>query len=143
MDSKLFADALDQAIVRVAEAEYARLSSGIPPMKCAEAVASALNSWANLKSGMQPEYNEWEALFYLTWYQPHQINLALAIVRYFLTTPQPLHIIDLGCGALATQVAMAVAVAESTDISSGVESSEVHGNRSELSNEKYWSAPVE
>ena len=96
-------------------------------MKCAEAVAGALNSWANLKSGMQPEYNEWEALFYLTWYQPCQINLALAIVRHFLAPPHPLHIIDVGCGALVTQVAMAVAVAENTAQSSDVASSEVHG----------------
>ena len=127
MDSKLFAAALDQAIVSVAEAEYSRLSSGISPSIRAGAVAGALTSLANLSHGTPPKYNEWEALFYLTWYQPRQINLALAIVRHFLATPQPLHIIDVGCGALATQVAMAVAVAESTTQSSDIEYSEVHG----------------
>lgn len=127
MDSKLFAAAIDQAIARVAKAEYTRLSSGKSPMECAEAVAGALNSWASLRSGIQPEYNEWEALFYLTWYQPHQINLALAIIRHFLAPPQPLHIIDVGCGALATQVAMAVAVSENTARSPDAKSYEVHG----------------
>ena len=127
MDFALFADKLDQAIVNVAEAEYSRLSSGRSPSICAGAVAGALTSLANLRRGTPPKYNEWDALFYLTWYQPRQINLALAIIRHFLATPQPLHIIDVGCGALATQVAMAVAVAESTAQSSDFESSEVHG----------------
>ena len=135
MNFDLFADTLDQAIVNVAEAEYSRLNSRISPDIRAGAVAGALHSLADLSHGTPPKYNEWEALFYLTWYQPRQINLALAIIRHFLATPQPLHIIDVGCGALATQMAMAVAVAESTaqyqQIApldhQNVEYSEVHG----------------
>ncbi len=64
---------------------------------------------------MEPEYNEWDALFYVTWYQPRQINLALSIlqelyqdVRKWQGPDLPLHIIDVGCGALAVQFAMAI-----------------------------------
>ena len=70
--------------------------------------------------GEEPEYNEWDALFYVTWYQPRQINLALAILqklyedaRKWLGSDFPLHIIDVGCGAfLAVQFAMAILAAE-------------------------------
>ncbi len=113
MDFKLVAKALDIAIAKVAEAEYSRLSEGVSPDECAARVADALKSLYRLRYGTPPEYNEWDSLFYLTWYQPRQINFALAIAHPFRESPEPLHVIDVGCGALATQIAMAIAVAES------------------------------
>ena len=109
----LVANALDVAIARVAETEYNRLSEGRSPEDIALSVDRAIASLLNLGRGISPEYNEWDALFYLTWYQPRQINLALALAWPFQKEPQPLHIIDFGCGSLAMPIAMAIAVAQS------------------------------
>lgn len=105
------ANALDKAIAEVAEDEYRRLSAGMSPEDIAAEVASALKSFAQLQSGTPPEYSEWDALLYLTWYQPRQINLALAAVAGYREAPRPVHIIDVGCGALATTIAMAISAA--------------------------------
>lgn len=101
------------AIAKVAEDEYRRLSTGKSPEECLNHVKQALKSLGELQnpSGDVPKYNEWDALFYLTWYQPRQINLALAIVHDFFSD-NSLHVIDVGCGALAVQIAAAVATAE-------------------------------
>ena len=107
------ADALDIAIAKVAEAEYDRLSAGRPAEHVAQKVDQAVASFLRLARGISPAYDEWDALFYLTWYQPRQVNLALALAWPFDQEPQPLHIIDVGCGSLAMQIAMAIAVARS------------------------------
>ncbi len=72
-----------------------------------------MSSLLNLGRGISPKYDEWDALLYLTWYQPRQVNLALALAWPFREQPQPLHIIDLGCGSMAMAMAIAIAVAES------------------------------
>lgn len=105
------ADALDIAIAEVAEAEYDRLSAGRPVEVVAKEVDQAVASFRGLARGVSPEYGEWDALFYLTWYQPRQVNLALTLAWPFEQEPQPLHIIDVGCGSLVMQIAMAIAVA--------------------------------
>lgn len=112
MNLALVADALDTAIAKVAAAEYYRLSAGIPVEEVAEQVDQAMASFLNLGRGISPEYDDWDALFYLTWYQPRQVNLALTLAWPFRTQPQPLHIIDVGCGSLAMQVAMVIAIAQ-------------------------------
>ena len=123
----LVARALDMAIAKVAVAEYNRLSQGRSPEDVASRVDRALTSLLRLGRGIAPEYNEWDALFYLTWYQPRQVNLALALAWPFLEQPkQPLHVIDLGCGSLAMPIAMAVAVAQS-ELSEQEVCIEVHG----------------
>lgn len=105
--------ALDTAIADVAESEYKRLARGKSPEDIATHVAHALRSFEQLQSGMPPEYNEWDALLYLTWYQPRQVNLALAAVAGYREAPRPVHVIDVGCGALATTIAMAISAAGS------------------------------
>ncbi len=121
MDFKLVARALDIAIARVAEAEYTRLSEGMSPDECAKRAADALWSLYGLSHGTPPEYNEWDSLFYLTWYQPRQINLALAtIAQRYRESSAPLHVIDIGCGAFATPIAMAIAVAASDTLRSDI-----------------------
>ena len=110
---------LDQAIATVAEQEFNRLCNNLSEARVAERVKKAIESMGNLRSGDQPEYSEWDALFYVTWYQPRQINVALTILRqlYEITRnenqsiEQPLHIIDVGCGALAAQFAIAILLA--------------------------------
>ena len=111
---------LDQAITTVAEQEFNRLRNGLSDAQVAERVIEALESMGELQRGGKPEYSEWDALFYVTWYQPRQINVALTILRHLneitrngnLRIKHPLHIIDVGCGALAAQFALAIALAE-------------------------------
>ena len=67
---------------------------------------------AGLTDGVPPDYNEWDALFYLTWYQPRQINLTHLVASHvFAKGPQPIHVIDIGCGASVSQFAFAIAYA--------------------------------
>ena len=108
----LVGQSLDKAITRVAQYEYERLSAGRSPEERLTCVRQALESLDLLASGAEPEYNEWDALFYVTWYQPRQIALALSIMRSFLSPKKKkYHIIDIGCGAFAVQFAVAIAVA--------------------------------
>ena len=127
MDLKLIANALDSAIERVAKAEWAHLFEPLSFGEREESVVNALKSLDMLKSGISPDYNKkGVALFYLTWYQPRQINLTYAIaVRLLRKSPRPLYIVDIGCGALATPIAMAVALAAS-DMSRSNVRVEVH-----------------
>ena len=66
-----------------------------------------------------PCYDEWDALFYLTWYQPSQINLAYTLARKIPVGKNPLRtgkgrlqVLDFGCGALAMQFGLALAGAK-------------------------------
>lgn len=119
-------DALDTAVAEVAEDEYRRLSRGKSRKGIAKRVARVLRSFEQLQSGMPPKYNKWDALLYLTWYQPRQINLALAAVARYPQAPRPIHVIDVGCGALATTIAMAIWAASSEARRSDIDI-EVHG----------------
>ena len=117
---KLVACVIDEAIATVAEEEFNRLCEITNNVALVgENIKAALESLAKLRDGLEPEYNEWDALFYVTWYQPRQINLALSIlqelyqdVRKWQGPDLPLHIIDVGCGALAVQFAMAILATE-------------------------------
>ena len=119
---KLVACVIDEAIATVAEEEFNRLCEITNNVaQVGENIKAALESLAKLRDGLEPEYNEWDALFYVTWYQPRQINLALSIlqelyqdVRKWQGPDLPLHIIDVECGALAVQFAMAILAAEGT-----------------------------
>ena len=120
------AAALDTAIVDVAESEYKRLARDKSPKDAATHVARALRSFEQLQSGTPPKYNEWDALLYLTWYQPRQVNLALAAVARYRESPRSIHVIDVGCGALATTIAVAISAACSERPPSDIDI-EVHG----------------
>lgn len=112
----LVACALDEAIATVAERKFNQLYEiTSDEFQVAENVKAALESLAKLRDGLEPKYNEWDALFYVTWYQPRQINLALSILQKLYQHARrsqgpdlPLHIIDVGCGALAVQFAMSI-----------------------------------
>ena len=112
---------LDEAIATVAEEEFNRLchAANNDLQEVAREVIKALMGLRGLRDGVEPDYSEWVALLYLTWYQPRQINLALYILqelyedaRKHLEPDFPLHIIDFGCGALAVQFAMAILTAK-------------------------------
>lgn len=57
---------IESAILEVAESAYARLSTGMTAPQVARRVGQALDSLGGLRRGIEPEYNEWDALFYLT-----------------------------------------------------------------------------
>lgn len=128
MNTQTIADALDKTIATVAEQEFNRLCRGLNDFQVAEQVAIALDELEKLQGRGSPDYNnDWVALFYVTWYQPRQINVALAILRQLYEetlheetkTNHPVEIIDVGCGALSVQFATAIAATEHqhTDVS--------------------------
>ena len=50
----------------------------------------ALRSLKELQQGRKADYgNEWVAIFYLTWYQPRQIQLAYAALRELISERRP------------------------------------------------------
>lgn len=126
MDFTRIAHALDEAIAGLAEDEYRQLSAGRSPEDVAADVARALRSFERLQMGTPPTYNAWDALLYLTWYQPRQVNLARAAVAGIGEASQPVHVIDIGCGALATAIAMAISAAAANVSPSNIDVT-VHG----------------
>ena len=79
----------------------------------------ALRSLRGLQRGELPEYDEWDSLFYLLWYQPEHINLAYFLAHEILEQDKVLiqesgilEVHDFGCGALAMQFGVALAAAE-------------------------------
>ena len=110
-------NALDRAIAKVAKDEFKRLRSGLSRFEVAQEVEAALNSLDGLSRGDMPEYDAWDALFYITWYQPRQVNLAYSLIskalENSLTTPNNrMHVVDFGCGAMAMRFGLALAVAD-------------------------------
>ncbi len=127
---------LDKAIAAVAAREYRRLSAGLTPSEVANRVDTSVEPLGKY-------HDEWAALFYLTWYQPRQINLIYSFLRSVLRGsgaagrvadqrrdpqqgqlfdygfggsagghPPYLHVFDLGCGARAVQIALALFASE-------------------------------
>lgn len=114
---------LDRSISKVADTEYRRLFRGINAVALAQKVHNALNSLGRLQQGNPPDYDDpWVALFYLTWYQPSQINVARRLIywmnqnrgneAFIQKDKRSLHIVDFGCGALAMQFAVVWSAAE-------------------------------
>ena len=125
--------ALSDSIVKVAEDELARLSGGLDRGAVTEAVENALDELKGLQSGRIPDYeDEWVALFYMTWFQPAQINLAYSMINTMVNGRAPekaamtdkggLHVVDFGCGALAMQFAVAFAAADALQMGERVAS---------------------
>ncbi len=117
--------ALDEAIATVAAKEYWRLAAERSSREVAACVHDALDSLDGLKYGRQPAYDEWDALFYLTWYQPRHVHLVYALLhqREFPALSQ---VIDIGCGAGAMQMALAFSMADQPSRLRAVDVS-VHG----------------
>ena len=123
MDKRAVMDALDEAIVNVAEAELNRISTGLSPDAITRNIENALRSLESLQQGHQPDCNDpWVALFYLLWYQPKQINLTYSMIKATADRHPPkgiplndsgkLLVVDVGCGSLAMQFGIMLAVAD-------------------------------
>ena len=128
VDIQAFFTALDQVIKKVADAEFRRLTSGMEPELWHRHVHEVLESLGSegLQQGIPPDYKDsWVALFYLTWFQPKQIHVARSMMAFpsqggsstgiITHGRQGLHIVDVGCGALATLFAVAWAAADALE----------------------------
>lgn len=111
-----FRRTLDHVITSVSEQEFKRLASGLNINEKTDKVRDALESLKKLQNGEMSDYHdEWVALFY-HWYQPSQINLAYSMIKSIINSTdilnEKLHIVDFGCGSLAMQFGVALAVAD-------------------------------
>ncbi len=116
------AKALDTSIARIATSEFKRLADQSGDSETvARKIYEALRSLQRLQhfhdEDRMPNYDEWDAPLYLTWFQPAQINLAYTLIQEVLEDKnlplrETLQIVDFGCGALAMQFGFALAVAE-------------------------------
>lgn len=120
MNRKLITEVLDKAITKVVCDEFNRISKNLSAGETARKVEYALDQLSNLQRGVMPKYDEWVAPFYVSWYQPAQINLAYSMITDMLTETfdgvlaptGKLYVYDFGCGALAMQFGAALAVAD-------------------------------
>lgn len=113
---------LDKAIAEVFRNEIARLSAGLNFLEKSTKVRYALDELSKLRIGKMPKYDEWVSPFYLNWYQGSQINLAYStitgilgkesICKEILTDTGRLYVFDFGCGALAMQFGVVLAIAD-------------------------------
>ena len=103
-------DLVDRAVAEVAEHEFRRLTRALSEDEIVDHVHRALEELRKLRGGGTPAYDcEWVALFYLTWYQARHINLVYSLLdQRSVRLPRRLHVVDLGCGALAVQFALAI-----------------------------------
>ncbi len=109
---------VDDALVEFAEHRFARLSSDLPPSTIATRVFGALEDLKKLQGDGSPDYsNPWVGLFYTTWYQPRQINLAYWTARKLIKELKPaaraIEVVDFGSGSGAFSIGLACALADS------------------------------
>lgn len=109
---RIMTDALGKAFADQTRASIAEERSMVT-----EAVSSL---HGNLRRLQPPDYdNPLVPLFYGAWFQPFQINLIYSLMmeicdhdRDRITSEKPLHIVDFGCGALATHFALLMALVD-------------------------------
>ena len=106
---------LDDALAEVIRKEYNQLKGDLDGGDVRARVEDARKSLDRLKKGRMPDYDDdWVALLYLIRYQPRQVNLVYTALKR--SAPKgnsaPLRIIDIGCGALAVPIALAILAAE-------------------------------
>ncbi len=116
MNGKITTNILDHVITTISEQEFNRLASGLTINEKTEKVRDALESLEKLQTDEMPDYdNKWVVLFY-HWYQPSQINLAYSMIKSIINSTdilnEKLQIVDFGCGSLAMQFGVALAVAD-------------------------------
>ena len=126
MDIEALTDVLDRAIARVAARKFASLSEGMTKEGWSSNVHQSLESLGGLQQSNPPNYNDpWIALFYLTWYQPGQIQLVRSLIdeqrkanadgQLLGDGRQALHVVDFGCGALAMRFGLVLALADALE----------------------------
>ena len=130
-------ESLDRAIAKTAYAEFTRLQKGLNSEEVAGNIHTALVELSKLRSLEMPDYcNQWVPIFYTTWYQPSQVNLAYSLIREVMGRQEGsltrnadgnLYVVDFGCGALATQIGLTLAVAYALKKGQNINRVEVYG----------------
>lgn len=109
-DEALWIEALDEAIAKVTCREYKRLKRQHPNVtaRLTNAFESIGRLWTT--GGLPPRYDQWDALLYVSWYQARQVNLVGTVLDQHPPLPsgKPLRIVDVGCGAWAVPIALAM-----------------------------------
>lgn len=117
---------LDKAIAEVFRNEVSHLiqSQNLSDAEKVSKVEYALDELGKQRQRQSemPNYDEWVAPFYLSWYQPRQINLTYSMIadivdeesicKEIFTDTGKLYVFDFGCGALAMQLGVALAIAD-------------------------------
>ena len=128
--SKLFS-VLDTVSVKVAEAELERLRRDLADEQVVTKVRHALTELEKLQHSECPDYNDpWVALCYLTWFHPGHIRLSRHLFNQLAegkgSAPldqeqgRQLHVVDFGCGTLATLFGLTWCIAEALEAGSTV-----------------------
>ncbi len=126
MNQEAVAKALDSAIAKAAEVERCRLIENSTEAEVAKGIENSLCSLSRLQSNKMPDYRDkWLPVLYSTWYQPSHINLTYSMIKammgqrdssnLILNKEGKLCVVDFGCGALAMQFGVALAVADALD----------------------------
>ena len=127
---------MDSSILKVADAEFRRLATGMRPGELYDKVYVALDALGGLQRGVPPDYDDpWVALFYLTWYQPGQINLSRLLIEtmrqkrvsntLMIENSSHLRVVDFGCGALAMLFAILWTATEALERGEKIDSIDV------------------
>lgn len=133
-DKQTIQTAIDESLAEVAEEQWLLLAGEVHnprERECiAESIIASLRSLDLLSKKGMPNYDDdWVALFYLTWYQPRQINLVYSLLHGKSTSKSSFEnpsllsdvsklgtetvcFVDWGCGCLATMFAVALAAAD-------------------------------
>ncbi len=121
INDSYIATVVAQAIADVTSQEYRLLASRLQPFEVVDKITGALKQLDGLRRGDMPCYDDWTSLCYLTWYQPHHINLAYTLLgqmsRSFRRTLKRVdgldafRWIDFGCGSLPMHTALYAALA--------------------------------
>ena len=115
---------LDRAIAEVARDEFNNLiqNQSLSDAEKVKNVEYAFDELDKLRQVAMPQYDKWVTPFYFSWYQPRQINLSYSMItdiadkestgKGILTDTGRLYVFDFGCGALAMQFGVALAIAD-------------------------------
>ena len=107
--------ALDRAVAVVAQEEFDSLRRGLRAAEVTAKIANALRGLGTLQnpSAAPPDYKDpWLALCYILWYQPGQTYLAYRLLSQLAQGRRfgILQVVDFGCGSLATEIALDIAL---------------------------------
>ena len=107
--------ALDRAIAIVANQSLTDLGRGLRPVEVVSKLANGLRELKKLQdpNSPPPDYDDpWVGLCYILWYQPGQTYLAYTLLNHLAKKRQmsSLRLLDVGCGALAAEIALDIAL---------------------------------
>ena len=124
--SVIVSSLLDNAIAKVGQSEFDRITGGMSTAEKLRWVNDARSSLDLLKYLESPDYADpMVALLYIVRYQLSHINLAFSTLKAIqcqlgssgrmLTNTGRLHVVDFGSGALGMQFGVALAVADALE----------------------------